>query len=142
MPKFNTTRAAAILPTTYSDLFVLLPLRPIHDRVGLDNATELAGALALLPKPTRDQADYLEVLSTLIEAYEAEHEAIVTAGVPSLDLLKHVLDANEMTASDLGRLLGDRTIGAKILSGQRKLSKTHILTLSERFKMRAEAFLR
>jgi len=38
-----------------------------------------------------------------------------------------------MNASDLGRLLGDRAIGAKVMSGSRELSKSHIKVLADRF---------
>ena len=40
-----------------------------------------------------------------------------------------------MTASDLGRLLGNRTLGAAILAGRRNLSKAHIKKLAEHFKV-------
>ena len=43
-----------------------------------------------------------------------------------MDLLKHLLEQRRQTASDLGRLLGDRALGAKILNGTRELSKAHI----------------
>jgi hypothetical protein len=42
-----------------------------------------------------------------------------------------------MTDSDLGRLLGDRVLGSKILRGERTLSKDHIRKLRERFKVNA-----
>jgi antitoxin component HigA of HigAB toxin-antitoxin module len=40
-----------------------------------------------------------------------------------------------MTASDLGRLLGNRALGAAILSGRRSLSKAHIKKLAGHFKV-------
>jgi HTH-type transcriptional regulator/antitoxin HigA len=141
MPRAKAKRPA-VLPGTYAGLIDLYPLRPINDRIDLDNASEVAGWLAMTPRPTRDQADYLDVLATLIEAYETEHELFDTSGVTTLDILSRLLENNGMTASDLGRLLGDRAIGAKVLNGTRKLSKNHVRILCDRFKLRAEAFLR
>jgi antitoxin component HigA of HigAB toxin-antitoxin module len=46
-----------------------------------------------------------------------------------------------MNESDLGRLLGERSLGHKILKGDRQLSKAHIRRLSDYFKVDAGAFL-
>ena len=45
-------------------------------------------------------------------------------------------------ASDLGRLLGEpRSLGSKLLTGERVLSKTHIRILAKRFGVRGDLFL-
>ena len=46
-----------------------------------------------------------------------------------------------MSASDLGRLLGNRTLGAALLAGRRNLSKAHIKKLGEHFKVESGLFL-
>jgi antitoxin component HigA of HigAB toxin-antitoxin module len=51
------------------------------------------------------------------------------------------LEQNDMTASDLGKLLGNRSLGSKILRGERELSKQHFRILTERFKVDAGLFL-
>jgi antitoxin component HigA of HigAB toxin-antitoxin module len=40
-----------------------------------------------------------------------------------------------MNASDIGRLLGDRSLGPKILNGDRALSKSHIKILAQHFNV-------
>ena len=40
-----------------------------------------------------------------------------------------------MSASDLGRLLGDRSLGPRILNGDRALSKAHIKILANHFNV-------
>ena len=134
------TKGKLTFPTEFSALNHLLPLRPINDRLDLGNAMELIDGLALLPERTPDQEDYLETLSTLIEKYEAEHTPLARAEVTSLDALKYLLEANDMNASELGRLLGDRALGSRILNGDRELSKAHIKTLSERFNVSPALF--
>ncbi len=124
--KPKTRRAPAVrvpLPEAFEDLNRVHALRPIEDDAGLHTASELANRLAVLGRLSRDQADYLEVLSTLIEQYEAEHFAIETSGISSVEVLKYLMEANDMNASDLGRLLGERSLGAAILRGERSLSK-------------------
>jgi len=88
-----------------------------------------------------DQEDYLDALSTFVSAYEDIHYPIDTSDVTPLDTLKMLLEDRDMNASDLGRLLGNRTLGAAILSGKRNLSKTHIKKLAEHFKLDPGVFL-
>ncbi len=44
-------------------------------------------------------------------------------------------------ASDLGRLLGNRSLGSLLLTGRRELSKAHVRLLAEHFKVDAGYFL-
>ncbi|MBE7559744.1 transcriptional regulator [bacterium] len=129
------------LPRTFDELHRLLSLRPIRDEVGFSNAQEVADALAVLDRRTRDQEDYLGTLATLMEEYERERHAVCPSGVTPLQTLKFLLEEHGMSGSDLGRLLGQRTLGAAILSGRRELSKAHIRKLREYFKVGVEAFL-
>jgi HTH-type transcriptional regulator/antitoxin HigA len=99
------------------------------------------GRLAVLDERTRDQEDYLSVLTTLIERYEAEHYAKEFDGVAALDALKFLLEEHGMNGSDLGRLLGCRTLGAAILRGDRGLSRKHILALARHFRVDPGVFL-
>jgi len=46
-----------------------------------------------------------------------------------------------LPASDLGRLLDSRTLGAAILNGRRALSKAHIKKLAEHFRVEPGLFL-
>jgi len=114
------------VPHTFENLNALRPLRPIADKVDLGNAREIADRLAVLDQRTRDQDDYLETLSTLIEKYEAEHAAIDTSALSPVEMLQYLMEGRGMSVSDFGRVLGERSLGAAILRGDRKLSKTHI----------------
>ena len=128
------------LPKTYGALVAMLPPRPIHDDVDLANATEMIDRLAGFDL-NDDQEDYLEALSTFVEAYEAERFPMDDARIGPLDALKALLAEHGMTASDLGRLLGNRTLGAAILAGRRNLSKAHIKKLAAHFKVAPGLFL-
>ena len=118
----------------------MLPPRPIHDAAEYNNALELLDAL-VGHKLNKDQLDYVEAMTTLIGAYEDEHHAINTSNISPQDALKYLLEQNDMTASDLGELLGNRSLGSKILRGERELSKSHLRVLSNRFKVNAGLFL-
>jgi HTH-type transcriptional regulator / antitoxin HigA len=140
MRKTATKNNFRRLPKTYGALVAMLPPRPIHDDIDLANATEMIDRLAGF-NLNQDQEDYLEALSTFVEAYEAVRFPIDDSRIAPLDALKSLLGEHEMTASDLGRLLGNRTLGAAILAGRRNLSKAHIKKLAEHFKVEPGLFL-
>lgn len=140
MSRRAATRLKSV-PRTFDQLNAVHPLRPIQDRVDLENAQEIADALAVLSKRNRDQEDYLETLSTLIEKYQAEQNAVETADLAPIEVLRFLMEGHDMSASDLGRLLGNRELGPAILRGDRQLSKTHIQVLSKRFAVSSDLFL-
>ena len=133
-------RPFAKMPKTFSGLCRLLPPRPIRDETDYDNAIEVLDAL-VGHDLNDDQLDYVVVMTTLVGEYEDEHHAIDTSDISGLDSLKYLMEQNGMTASDLGELLGNRSLGSKILRGERELSKNHLRILSKRFKVDAGLFL-
>lgn len=128
-------------PKTYAGLVHLHMLRPVHDEVDLANATEVIDALAG-HKLNPDQEAYLEALSTLVEAYEEEHHPFDDSKITGLQALKYLLEENGLSAAGLARLLGvDRSLGVRILAGERRLTADHLRILSKRFKVSADLLL-
>jgi len=134
MTRTTTIAGFKRLPRTYAGLVAMLPPRPVHDKADYDNAVEMIDRLAGFDL-TADQEDYLDALSTFVEAYERDRFPPDDARLAPLAALKFLVAEHGMTASDLGRLLGNRTTGAAILSGRRSLSKAHIKKLAEHFKV-------
>jgi len=137
--KISAKPTAETLPRDFLGLVQLHPLMAVHDDVGYKNAMEIINALTRLTALTQGQIDYLESLSVLVGAYEDDKWE--TSKLDPVDLLRALMDEHGMNASDLGRLLGERSLGPKILSRQRELSKTHIRKLAQRFSVRADLFL-
>ncbi|MDD5261668.1 MAG: hypothetical protein PHD76_07440 [Methylacidiphilales bacterium] len=134
----------ADFPKEYRQLCTLCLPRPIHDKVGYENALEIAEAMAGFEQQfTRDQNDYFELLTDLILAYEAEHEKNLSLRKLTLpERLQSLLDSANWNPSDLGRFLGlDATMGNKILREERNLTAEHIRKLSSHFSLNAEYFL-
>ena len=127
------------LPTSYEDLVRLHMPRPIHDEVELENATELIDLMAG-HELSADQEDYLDLLSDLVAKYEEETSPI-GRGVSPKDLLAWLIEEHDMSITELGELLGDRSLGSRVLSGTRSLSKSHIKTLAAHFKVSPAAFI-
>ena len=128
------------LPDTYEELVVMLPPRRIRGGVDLDNVTEMIRALAGFELNVA-QADYLDALATFVKAYEDERYARNDTFETPLEALKAIMEEHDMSGSDLGRLLGNRTLGPAILSGNRGLSQAHIKTLAKHFSVRPALFL-
>jgi HTH-type transcriptional regulator/antitoxin HigA len=94
--------------------------------------------LASRVNPTREEEKYAEVLMTLIEAYEEDHHAIPDAS--PVDVLRALMQANELRQKDMVSIFGAESIVSEILHGKRDLNKTHIEKLSKRFRISPGAF--
>ena len=128
------------IPESYAELVGLFMPRPLHDDVDYRNALATLDAMAGF-EMNADQQDYFEAIATFVEKYEAEHHAIDEMKMTPVELLRSIIDEHGMTESGLGRLLGDRSLGHRILTGQRELSKAHIRILAERFSLNPAALL-
>ncbi len=131
------------MPRTFQGLNRMHPLRPISDDTELEDALRVVDRLAGLEDRTPDQTDYVASLTTLLRAYESEHHPyeIARGDWPVHERIAHLIAMSDMTASDLGELLGNRSLGSKLMRGEREPSKTHIRTLAERFKVSPAFFL-
>jgi HTH-type transcriptional regulator/antitoxin HigA len=129
------------LPKDYAALCRFFLPRPVHDAAEYANVAEVADAMALWRDDfTAGQADYFELLCSLLETYDAEH--VKWPKIQGLDVLKHLLAEHGLAPADLSRILGgSRNLGAMILRGERNLTLPHIRTLAAHFAVRAEAFI-
>ena len=125
---------------TYAELVGLYMPRPLHDEVDYRNALSVLDAMAGF-EMNGDQEDYFEAVATFVEKFEAKHHALDAEGLTPVELLHSLMDGHGMNESDLGRLLGDRSLGHRILTGERELSKAHIRTLAAHFSLNPAALL-
>ena len=128
------------IPKSYAELVGLFMPRPLHDEVDYGNALAVLDAMAGF-EMNGDQEDYFEAIATFVEKYEAEHQAIEDAQMTPVELIRSLMDEHGMSESDLGRLLGDRSLGHRILTGERELSKAHIRILAKHFSLNPVALL-
>jgi len=136
-----TTRRIAV-PESFAELNAALPLRPIRDRADYDNAVEMIDRLAVLSRRTVDQEDYVETLTELVGKYDDEHFAADLSRRSPVQTLRLLCEQNQLSASALGELLGNRSLGSKILREERQLSKEHIRKLSDHFAVSTDLFLK
>jgi HTH-type transcriptional regulator/antitoxin HigA len=117
----------------------LFMLCPIHKKSDYEKALSVATELASQEDLTSEQADYLEILTIIIADYEEKHINKMSKHSPQ-EILEFLVEENQMSGSDLGRILGNRTLGPALLRGQRSLSKTHIKKLAEYFSVSPALF--
>jgi len=77
-------------------------------------------------------------LTLLVEAYEEEHYPIRSAS--PVEVLKELMDANNLRQKDLAPMLGSESVVSEVLSGKRELNKHHIEKLSRRFGVSPAVF--
>jgi antitoxin component HigA of HigAB toxin-antitoxin module len=123
----------ATLPKDYTGLCQRYVPRPLHDAADYAAARQaIEPLLGFEERLNADQADYLEAVSSFIEAYD-QTRVKWPKGAP-LDTLKFLLEQHEMSAADLARVLGgERSMGAKLMRGERRLTVDHIRTLARHF---------
>jgi HTH-type transcriptional regulator / antitoxin HigA len=126
----------------YAQLVRKFPPRPIHSARQYDDTLAVMNRLAMRDEDTLSpaEADYLDALATFVEEYDRVQFAEPPAGTP-VERLRYLIEQSGMTASDLGRLLGNRGLGSILLTGKRELSKTHIRILADHFRLDAGYFL-
>jgi antitoxin component HigA of HigAB toxin-antitoxin module len=123
--KTKTKLRFEYLPKDYTGLCRVFLPRPIRDPVDYANVVGVSDAMALWNDDfTRDQADYFDLLCSLMEEYDAKN--VKWPKVKGLDMLKHLLGEQKLVAADLSRLLGgSRSLGAMILLLRRAVLVDH-----------------
>ncbi|MBI4323986.1 MAG: helix-turn-helix domain-containing protein [Chloroflexi bacterium] len=129
------SESIAALPKDYTGLCQRYVPRPLHDAAEYAAARQaIEPLLGFEDRLNADQVDYLEAVSSFIEAYDRARVKW-PKGSP-VDTLKFLLEQHEMSAADLSRILGsDRSLGPKLLRGERRLTVDHIRTLARRFNV-------
>lgn len=89
--------------------------------------------------PTAAEMDAIDLLSLLVETYQAQHRTLPKA--TPLDILRFLMDHNGLQQNDLVPQLGSVALVSMILAGKRNLTVQHIRALSVRFDVPASLFL-
>src|SRR5258706_7259385 len=110
-------------------------------RSGSDYEAELkeVDGLWVAKAGTRD-GDRLDVLATLIDAYESEHYPMDPPD--PIEAIKFRMEQQGLTRRDLEEIIGTRTRIAEILNRKRGLSIGMIRRLHERLGISAEVLIR
>ncbi|MEO8150141.1 MAG: helix-turn-helix domain-containing protein [Bacteroidia bacterium] len=97
--------------------------------------------LAFSKTKNKTVKEEIELLTLLIEKWDSEHNTFAEAD--PIELLKYLMDENNLKAVDLVEILGvSKGLISDILNYKKGLSKEIIRKLAERFKLNHDAFNR
>jgi HTH-type transcriptional regulator/antitoxin HigA len=110
----------------------------IHTEAESERCTVVLENLLRKKKRTPEEKRLAELLTFLIEEFE-EKEYALPAGGP-IDVLRHLMDSNDLRQVDLLDVFGTASVASEVLKGKRELSKAHIVKLSRRFHISPALF--
>ena len=116
-----------------------MELRPI--RTEADYQAALAEIERLFDAaPATAEGERLEVLTTLVEAYEAQHHHIPEPD--PVEAIKYYMESRELSRADLEPYIGSRARVAEVLNRKRALSLNMIRRLYAGLGIPAEVLVR
>ena len=123
----------------YLDLVRRFPLRPLRTDDDLNAAVAMVDTLLDEASLSPPEQDYLDVLSDLIEAYEAD--AVPMRPVGDAAMLRFLIDqkGDTQSATAAGAGIAESTVSA-VLAGKRALTRGQIAKLATYFHVEAGAF--
>ena len=112
-----------------------MEIKPIRNEADYDAALEAIDGLMGAAPETPD-GDALEVLVTLVEAYEAERWPMEAPDPVSM--IEHAMEARGFRQRDLATLIGSQPRASEILNRRRPLTLPMIRALSREWKLPAD----
>lgn len=124
---------------SYTELLVRYQPKPIATEAENDRAIALAQDLEHRPAQTLEEGVFLELLTTLIEKFEAENYPI-PEGDP-VSMMHHLMDARDLEESSLVEILGSTEKVSEILARKRSLTVNEARKLAQFFRVETDLFL-
>jgi len=127
-------------PDVYMDLVARFPLKPIRNDDQHEQAVKIVGDL-IGRKLDAGGSDYLDTLILLVNKYEDENHSPHGIRMTPQEALKAIMNLNDLSQSQIGKIIGSESAVSMFLKGQRGMSKSHIKALVARFGVDARMFL-
>ena len=102
---------------------------------------EIDRLLDLDPRPFTEDYDRLELLSVLVEDYDARHNPIDESDLTPQSAVDFMLEQKGMTRAELAEVMGGRSRVSDFFSGKRELSKRQIEALRDKLGIPADLLL-
>ena len=113
--------------------------RVIHSDAELEAYSEALFQLTSLKRPNLAQREAIELLTLLVERYEAERFAIAPA--EPVAVVRFLMQGQGLKQRDLIPQFGSESAVSMFLAGQRKLTLDQVRKLCSRFKLSADVFM-
>ncbi len=119
------------------DFKELYPLRVIKTHNDYEKA--LRSMETVFDEETGPLADYAETLVILIEHYEEERFPVEKK--QGVEILKFLMEQNDLRQKDLVGILGGKSTVSEILNEKRPLNLHHIRVLADKFHVKPATFV-
>ena len=118
----------------YLELVQEFPLASVKSDEHLEAAQEVMDRLLVRGELEGGEAMYLDALSDLVAGYEDEHHAIAPAS--DADMLRHLMEAKEVTQAQLSRETGmAKSTISEVLAGKKAFSRQMIRKFADYFRV-------
>jgi len=115
-------------------------IRPIRTKTDYKNAMKRIDELIIKnPQKNSEEYDELDVLGTLVSAYETIHFPI--AAPSPVETIKYIMEENGLKAKDLVPYFGSKGIVSEFFSKKRQLTLRTIKLLHEAFGIPYESLI-
>ena len=115
-----------------------MDIKPIKTQADYEAALQEIEAL-FEAKPGTAAGDRLEILSTLVEAYEEQHYPIPTPD--PIETIRYYMESRGLSRRDLEPYVGSRARVSEVLNKKRPLSLTMIRNLHQGLGIPAEVLI-
>lgn len=118
----------------------VVAVKPIRTEIDYDEAiSRIDTLLDMNPAPGTPEDDELDVLSTLVEAYEHKHYP--TLPLDPVDAIRLAMEERRMVQQDLGPIIGPKSRVSEIMNRKRKPTMKEIRALHKHLNIPFEVFL-
>ena len=113
----------------YLDLIITFPPRPISNEQELIATQNRINSILDKSNLTQDDQDYLKILGMLVYEYESKHEIIPK--LEGVELLKAILEEDNLQLQDLVGIFENESVILEILENKRQISQDELDQLSK-----------
>jgi HTH-type transcriptional regulator / antitoxin HigA len=123
----------------YGQLLVKFQPKVIETKEEYNQARTVVLQLIMRPARSPEETALLMLIATLVKEFERKQEKPEEA--PPREILKHLMEENNMKQIDLVGKLGSRGVVSEIVNGKRSISKSQAKVLSEIFHVSPAVFI-
>jgi HTH-type transcriptional regulator / antitoxin HigA len=129
---------AAIANPAYTSLLAKVPPKVIRTEAENEYYIEALYALEQKRSLTREEKEFSDLLTLLIEDFEERRYQLPRA--TPLQALSFLMEQHGLKQKDLTDIFGSRSVVSEVMSGKREVTKEQIRRLSQRFHVSPEIF--
>lgn len=139
LPKPQPTRTPRFNRARYGELLLETLPAVIQSEAEYDRLAAAMNKLAVKSRLSPEENRLLDLLSTLVEAYDQKHYAIPQA-TPAM-VIRMLMQDRGLKNKDLEPVLGSSGVTSEVINGKRNPSKSQIKALAKFFEVSPELFV-